>query len=269
MNTELAPAVESILQAAGERESPSGRVRADARSFTSAVAAAESEGRTPVVAEVKPTSPTTEGHRAVDPAATARAMVEGGASAISVLTEPDHFGGSIEALRAVREAVDVPVLRKDFLLGESQLDAGPADLVLLIVRFLDGPHADATLAELITAARGRGMEPLVEVHTRDELARAVEAGADVIGVNNRDLSELVVDTGTFPSVAPAAPDGVTLLAESGIDSAATAREMRSAGADALLIGSAIMAGVEEAAEPAAAIEDNTRQFTTAETEERV
>ena len=263
----MAPAVESILAAAGEREPPSGRVSADARAFEPAVRATQQAGRTPVVAEVKPTSPTTDGQRAVDPAAAAQAMVAGGATAISVLTEPDHFGGSLDALAAVRSAVDVPVLRKDFLLRESQLDAAPADLVLLIVRFLDGPHADATLETMIEAARARGMEPLVEVHTREELERAVAAGAEVIGVNNRDLSELVVDTETFPSVAPAAPEDVTLLAESGIAAAATAREMRDAGADALLIGSAIMDDTGE--EPTASIRDNTRQFTTAETEEQV
>ena len=281
MNTQLAPAVESILRATRDRGDPSGSVQADARSFGEAVARADSEGRTPVVAEVKPTSPTTDGRREVDPAAAARAMVAGGATAISVLTEPDHFGGSVESLRAVRDAVDVPVLRKDFLLREAQLDAVAADLVLLIVRFVDS-EADATLGELIDAARERGMEPLVEVHTREEAERAVEAGADVIGVNNRDLAELRVDTDTFAKVAPVVPDDVTLLAESGIGTAETAREMRTAGADALLIGSAIMDGVDDAhggegsdetddggESSEAVIETNTRRFTTAETEETV
>lgn len=268
MNTELAPAVESILRATRERGDPTGRVAADARSFPDAVARAAADGRTPVVAEVKPTSPTTDGRREVDPAEAARAMVAGGATAISVLTEPDHFGGSVEALRRVRSAVDVPVLRKDFLLREAQLDAVAADLVLVIVRFVEG-EADATLAELIGAARDRGMEPLVEVHTRAEAEHAVEAGAEVIGVNNRDLAALEVDTGTFARVAPVVPEEVTLLAESGIGSATTAREMREAGADALLIGSAVMDGVAESDDPSGRIERNTRRFTTAETEERV
>lgn len=280
MNTsrELAPAVASILAATAERDHDDGgvdgRVAADARSLPDAVAAAEADGRVPVVAEVKPTSPTTAGERDGDPAALAEAMVAGGATAISVLTEPDHFGGSVEALRAVRAAVDVPVLRKDFLLRESQLDAVTADLVLLIARFL-GPEPDAAghaaddLATMVTAARDRGMEPLVEVHTAAELAAAVEAGASVIGVNNRDLAALEVDLATFERVAPDAPDDVTLLAESGLSTAADARRMRAAGADALLIGSAVVDGVETATDETEArelVRDNTRRFTTAESE---
>jgi indole-3-glycerol phosphate synthase len=275
---ELAPAVASILAATAERDHDDGgvdgRVAADARSLPDAVAAAEADGRVPVVAEVKPTSPTTAGERDGDPAALAEAMVAGGATAISVLTEPDHFGGSVEALRAVRAAVDVPVLRKDFLLRESQLDAVAADLVLLIARFL-GPEPDAAghaaddLATMVAAARDRGMEPLVEVHTAAELTAAVEAGASVIGVNNRDLAALEVDLATFERVAPDAPDDVTLLAESGLSTAADARRMRAAGADALLIGSAVVDGVETATDETEArelVRDNTRRFTTAESE---
>ena len=277
MNTELAPAVESILRSARERDPPDGQVAVERRSFADAIRAAEADGHTPVIAEVKPTSPTTDGERAVDPAAAARAMVAGGASAISVLTEPDHFGGSADALRRVRAAVDVPVLRKDFLLSVSELDRVAADLVLLIARFTAGgdeslPGADATLKELVTAARERGMEPLVEVHTREELNRAVESGASIVGVNNRDLSALTVDTDTFGRVAPAASEDVTLIAESGIADADTARAMRAAGGDALLIGSAIMDGVEEAGGTDSkrdVIEANTRRFTTVETEDSV
>ena len=280
MNTsrELAPAVASILAATAERDhgdgGVDGRVAAEAQSLPDAVAAAETDGRVPVVAEVKPTSPTTDGERDGDPAALAEAMVAGGATAISVLTEPDHFGGSLGALRAVRAAVDVPVLRKDFLLRESQLDAVASDLVLLIARFL-GPEPDAAghgaddLATMVAAARDRGMEPLVEVHTAAELTAAVEAGASVIGVNNRDLAALEVDLATFERVAPDAPDDVTLLAESGLSTAADARRMRTAGADALLIGSAVVSGVEAAGDETAArelVRDNTRRFTTAETE---
>lgn len=271
---ELAPAVASILSATAGRDHGGGRVAADARSFPAAVADAEGDGRLPVVAEVKPTSPTTDGQRQADPATLAAAMVEGGATAISVLTEPDHFGGSVEALAAVRDAVEVPVLRKDFLLRESQLDAAPADLVLLIARFL-GPEPDAAghgaddLSTMVTAARDRGMEPLVEVHSRAELAAAVDAGASVIGVNNRDLAALEVDLATFEEVAPAAPDDVTLLAESGLSTAGDARRMRAAGADALLIGSAVVDGVGGCETPAAVRElvaSNTRRFTSAESE---
>ncbi|GAB6862284.1 indole-3-glycerol phosphate synthase [Haloplanus litoreus] len=245
---ELAPAVRSILAAARERSGGEERVSVDARSFEDALAAAESDGRVPVIAEVKPTSPTTDGRRDDDPVALASAMVEGGAAALSVLTEPAHFGGSPESLARIRAAVDVPVLRKDFILTEAQLDLVESDLVLLIARFVDD------LSGLVSAAEDRGFQPLVEVHTRAELDRAVEAGADLIGVNNRDLGKLEVDLGTFESIAPHVPDDVTLIAESGVGSAADVRRMRSAGADALLIGSAIMDGDVTA---------NVRRFTTA------
>ena len=247
---QLAPAVRAILRSAEARGDTDAEVlSADARSFPDALAAAEADGRIPVVAEVKPTSPTTEGTRDADPVQLAEQMVAGGAAALSVLTEPDHFGGSPENLRRVREAVDVPVLRKDFILSESQLDTVEADLVLLIVRFVGDD-----LPDLVDAARERGFQPLVEVHDRAELERAVEAGADVIGVNNRDLAELEVDLETFESVAPHVPDDVTLIAESGIASPADARRMREAGADGLLVGSAIMSG---------AISETTRRLTEA------
>ncbi|MGM0447451.1 MAG: indole-3-glycerol phosphate synthase [Methanobacteriota archaeon] len=238
---ELAPAVRSILSDARERAT----VRAAAgetvsvapRDLSAAFERAEADGRVPVIAEVKPTSPTTEGAREDDPVALAKGMVAGGAAALSVLTEPEHFGGSVETLERVRDAVDVPVLRKDFVVEEAQLDAVESDVVLLIARFVGDD-----LPDLLEAARDRGFQVLVEVHDGDELDRAVDAGATTIGVNNRDLAELVVDLGTFEFVAPHAPDDVTLIAESGIGSPADVRRMRAAGADALLVGSAIMDG---------------------------
>jgi indole-3-glycerol phosphate synthase len=238
MNTEsgTAPAVERVLEAARARPSPAGRVAVeDARSLPAALERANGEGRRPVIAEVKPTSPTTDGERTGDPVAYAEAMVDGGAAAVSVLTEPERFGGSAAALGRVRAAVDVPVLRKDFLLTERELDRVEADAVLLIARFLDD------LDGMVAAARERGMEPLVEVHDRAELERAADAGADLIGVNNRDLARLEVDLDTFERVAPAAPDGVTLVAESGVGGPADADRMLAAGADGLLVGSAVMA----------------------------
>jgi len=210
-----------------------------------------------VLAEIKPTSPTTDGERRDDPVELAETMVAGGAAALSVLTEPDHFGGTPGDLRRVREAVDVPVLRKDFLLREAQLDTVAADVVLLIVRFLDEEGTDS-LETLLGAARERGFQVLVEVHDRGELQQALDAGADIVGVNNRDLAELQVDLGTFEEVAPAAPEDVTLLAESGVHAVEDVRRMRAAGADALLIGSAIMDGPVRA---------NTERLTTATTED--
>ncbi|SMO67596.1 indole-3-glycerol phosphate synthase [Halorubrum cibi] len=271
---ELDPAVRSILAAARERAregeegaggddgggegdesgEPAGsdRVAVDPRDLRAAFERAEADDRVPVIAEVKPTSPTTEGTREDDPVELAESMVAGGAAALSVLTEPEHFGGSTETLDRVREAVDVPVLRKDFVVAESQLDAVESDVVLLIARFVGDDFPD-----LLAAARDRGFQVLVEVHDREELETAVDAGAKLIGVNNRDLAELVVDLGTFESVAPAVPDDATLIAESGIASPADVRRMRAAGADALLVGSAIMDGDVEA---------NTRELTRAETD---
>ena len=254
---ELAPAVAAIIDSAREREGRGERVTvSDARSLPAALAAAEADGRVPVVAEVKPTSPTTAGERYDDPVDLAREMVAGGAAALSVLTEPDHFGGSPESLRRVREAVEVPVLRKDFLLSEGQLDVVEADVVLLIARFLG-----EELEPMLAAARERGFQALVEVHTREELRAALAAGADLVGVNNRDLARLEVDLGTFERVAGGSgaagdggPDGgpepqaagvpedTTLIAESGVTTREDAARMRRAGADGLLVGSAIMDG---------------------------
>ena len=242
--TELDPAVQSILSAARDRAaeietgaSSADRVAVDPRDLGAAFDRATAAGRVPVIAEIKPTSPTTDGTREDDPVELAESMVAGGATALSVLTEPDHFGGSVETLRRVRAAVDVPVLRKDFLVDEAQLDAAESDVVLLIARFVGDD-----LPSLLAAARDRGFQVLVEVHDREELTAAVEAGATYVGVNNRDLARLVVDLETFESVAPDAPEDVTLVAESGISTPADVRRMREAGADALLVGSAIMAG---------------------------
>ncbi len=242
MNTseELAPAVQSILEAAEKRQGGDERLTVQPRSLPEAISAAESDGRTPIIAEIKPTSPTTDGERTDDPIELAEAMVEGGATALSVLTEPDHFGGSPKTLKAVRDAVDVPVLRKDFIVRESQLDVVEADIILLIVRFVDD------LEGLLSAARERGFQVLVETHTPVELKKALDAGADIIGVNNRDLAKLDVDVGTFERVVESVPatnrESVTLIAESGITSNEDVSRMRAAGADALLVGSAIMDG---------------------------
>ncbi|MFB6211346.1 MAG: indole-3-glycerol phosphate synthase [Halobacteriales archaeon] len=233
---DIAPAVRSILTAATDRSGGDERLAVDARSLPAAFEAAATDGRVPIIAEVKPTSPTTEGERADDPVGLAKEMVAGGAAALSVLTEPEHFGGSPDALTRIRDAVSVPVLRKDFLLKEAHLDVVAADVVLLIARFLDD------LEGMLTAARERGFQALVEVHTREELDRALAAGAEIIGINNRDLARLEVDLGTFERVAPAAPDDVTLIAESGIGTPDDVQRMRAAGADALLIGTAIMDG---------------------------
>lgn len=241
----LAPAVVSILEAARSRPTPAGRVAVEAQPVAEALSRAAAAGRQPVIAEVKPTSPTTEGRRDDDPVEIARRVVDAGAAAVSVLTEPTHFGGSPETLEAIRRAVDVPVLRKDFILEPDELDRVAADAVLLIARFLDD------LPSMVEAACDRGFQPLVEVHTREELDRAEAAGATIIGINNRDLARLSVDRSTFPRVAERASDETTVIAESGLTTADHVRRMRRAGADGLLIGSAIMDGDVSA---------NTREF---------
>jgi indole-3-glycerol phosphate synthase len=242
---EMAPAVRNILDAARARGGADDRLSVDARSLPDALAAAAADDRVPVIAELKPTSPTTDGERTDDPVALAREMVAGGAAALSVLTEPEHFGGDPATLARVRAAVDVPVLRKDFVVREAQLDTVAADVVLLIVRFLDEPGTD-DLGDLLAAARERGFQVLVEAHTEGELERALDAGASLVGVNNRDLTTLSVDLGTVERVAPAVTEradaDVTLVAESGIETPADAARMRAAGADGLLVGSAIMDG---------------------------
>ncbi|MDR9411334.1 MAG: indole-3-glycerol-phosphate synthase [Haloquadratum sp.] len=247
----LAPSVQAILEAAHERPGGAEPLRVDARPLTAALSAAAAAGARPVIAEIKPTSPTTSTHRGDDPVELARAMVDAGAAALSVLTEPTHFGGDPEMLRRVRAAVAVPVLRKDFIVREDQLDVVAADAVLLIARFLDGPETPS-LEALIAAARQRGMTPLVEVHTAAELASAEAAGAQVIGVNNRDLGQLEVDLGVAEALIPTASAPV-VIAESGMATPADADRMLAAGADGLLIGSAIMAGD---------VHERTRGFTT-------
>lgn len=231
---DVAPAVQSILDTARERGGGDERISVTPRSLPAAIDAAEADGRVPIIAEIKPTSPTTNGHRADDPVALAEEMVAGGATALSVLTEPEHFGGRPADLARVREAVAVPILRKDFILHEEQLDAVAADVILLIARFVED------LDGLVAAARDRGFQILVETHTESEVEQAVAAGADLIGVNNRDLAALDVDLGTFERLAPAVPGDRYRIAESGISSPADVRRMRAAGADCLLVGSAIM-----------------------------
>lgn len=193
-----------------------------------------------IIAEVKRASPS-KGHLAAipEPAVLARAYQDGGATAISVLTEQRRFLGSLDDLRAVRDAVDVPVLRKDFIADEYQLleaRAAGADLVLLIVAVL----SDEQLATLHERATGLGLSVLVEVHTAGEVERAVAAGARIIGVNTRDLQTFTMHPERFGELRPAIPDGIVAVAESGVSSVADVALYRSAGADAVLVGEALV-----------------------------
>ena len=202
-----------------------------------------------VIAECKRRSPSRGILRPdYDPAAIAAGYAAHGAAAISVLTEPTFFDGSLDHLRQVRAAVDLPVLRKDFVVSDYQVveaAAAGADAVLLIVAALD----DQTLAVLMGTARRFGLDALVEVHDRQELDRAVAAGADIIGVNSRNLHTLDVDPGTFDRLGPALPDTVVAVAESGIRTADDVRRLSGLRYDAFLIGERFMT----ASDPGAAL----------------
>lgn len=199
-----------------------------------------------VIAEVKRASPS-KGAIApgLDASSQARAYVEGGAAAISVLTEPSRFGGSLQDLAAVTAAVDIPVIRKDFLVHPVQLweaRAAGASAALLIVRAL----SPSLLPLLVDTAREAGLEPLVEIRDVAELERALSAGARVIGVNNRNLETLVIDPATAPQVIPHIPAHCIAVAESGMQVTADVETSRQAGADAILVGSAISAAPDPA-----------------------
>jgi len=202
-----------------------------------------------VIAEVKRSSPSKGAlARIDDPAALASAYAAGGASAISVLTEGRRFGGSLDDLVAVRSAVETPLLRKDFVVTEYQLwegRAAGADLALLIVAALD---QDDLTAFLDLAGR-LGVTCLVETHTAEEVRRALAAGATLIGVNNRDLKTLEVDLNHFQELAELIGDEAVKVAESGILSVEDAARMRSAGADAVLVGELLV----RSGDPASAV----------------
>lgn len=195
-----------------------------------------------VIAEVKRSSPSKGALAAIaDPAALAADYAAGGASVISVLTEERRFGGSLADLDAVRARVEVPVLRKDFVVDPYQVweaRAHGADLVLLIVAALE----QDVLVGLLERTESLGMHALVEVHDEEELQRAVDAGARILGVNNRDLRTLEVDRGTFARLAPAVPAGLVRVAESGVRGPLDVMDLAEAGADAVLVGEALVTG---------------------------
>src|SRR3954454_16321950 len=204
-----------------------------------------------VIAEVKSRSPS-KGDLAdiPDPAALAASYAAGGADAISVLTEERRFNGSLADLRAVRAAVETPLLRKDFIVTRYQLleaRAAGADLVLLIVAALD----DATLAELHAEARALGLTVLVEVHDEPEIDRALAIGAELVGVNARDLRTLEVDPDAFGRLVGRLPQGVVRVAESGITGPDAAARYAAEGAEVVLVGEALVKDGDPAAAVAA------------------
>jgi indole-3-glycerol phosphate synthase len=205
-----------------------------------------------LIAEFKRRSPSAGqlAREEIDLAAQVAAYERGGAAALSVLTDEPHFGGSLADLRAARAACDLPIIRKDFIVDPYQLYEAAvhgADAVLLIVAALD----DDALRSLRQEARAIDLDCLVEVHDEAELERALEAGAEVIGINNRNLDDMSVDIATTFELMPDVPAGKTVVAESGISGRAELEELDRVGVDAVLIGGALM----EASDPEAKVRE--------------
>jgi indole-3-glycerol phosphate synthase len=214
--------------------------RNDFRSFQSALQ--RPDGRMAIIAEVKKASPSAGiiAH-AFDPVAIAQQYAASGADAISVLTDEKFFQGKLDDLRRVRGAVSLPVLRKDFILDEVQVAQSAAaggDAILLIVAAL----TQEELIRLREAAAAYHLDVLMEVHTLAELERAQKAGAEVIGINNRDLGTFMVDLSVTEKLSEEVPDETVLVSESGIKSADDVARMEDLGVDAVLVGEALMRG---------------------------
>lgn len=194
-----------------------------------------------VIAEFKRRSPSAGAiNEAADPAAMARAYEAAGAAAISVVTERNHFGGHLDDLIRARRATRLPCLRKDFLFDDYQIfesRAVGADAVLLIARVLgrDG------LQRMLAAVADAGLEALVEVHSESELTDALEVGAQIVGINNRDLETFDVDLSVVEQLRPMVPEGVLVVSESGCRARQDVVRLRAAGVDAVLVGGALMA----------------------------
>ncbi len=214
-----------------------------------------------VIAEFKRRSPSAGSIRdGVAPAEIARAYEEGGAAAISVLTDVDHFGGSLGDLRAAREACALPVLQKDFIVDRYQLYEAAlagADAILLIVAALDQEE----LARLVDEAQGLDLDAVIEVHTEAELEKALTVDAEILGINNRNLDDFTVDVQTTYELITDVPAGKTVVSESGISDRATLEELERVGVDAVLIGEALMRADDPGAKlrELTADEDSTRE----------
>lgn len=199
-----------------------------------------SPGRINLIAEIKFASPSA-GNIAeyVDPISIAEVYEKAGAKAISLLTDKKFFKGDLKNLPRVKKAVNLPVLRKDFIIDEIQLletSRYGADAALLIVRILSKEQ----LRHLITVCREFNLAPLVEVHNKDDLEKAIECEADIIGINNRDLDTFEIDLSTTIDLAPLVPDEFVLVSESGIKSGSDIMKLKSAGINAILVGSSLM-----------------------------
>ncbi len=244
--TVLEEIIAGVRQKLAEREArvPLEEIKAqalqvpDAKDVISALR--DGPGAVSIIAEIKRSSPSKGALDDIpDPAVLAQIYEEGGAAMISVLTEEDRFKGSLQDLAEVRRAVDIPILRKDFVVTPYQIHearAYGADAVLLIVAALDQP----ALESLIERVKSLGMTPLVETHSRLEVYRAVDAGAELIGVNARNLKDLTVDRRVVEEVLDAVPADAVAVAESGVRSSRDVFEYALAGADSVLVGEALV-----------------------------
>ena len=236
---------------------PVHRVVSNDRPLSRAIVGAREKGAIPVVADIKPISPR-DGDLlgARRPADLARALEAAGACALSVVTEPENFGGSTAMLEEVARAVSLPVLRKDFFSTPEQIaesHRAGASAVLLVLAATPDPLA----ATLYRAARDLGMEAVVEIHTREELGRALELNPTIIGINNRNILELEIDPGDVrvtEALAPLVPDAILSLSESSLRTPEEVQRAIRAGADAVLVGTALL----QAEDLKACLEEFTR-----------
>ncbi len=233
--------INDILDSTKKRLPPSRNIKKGkiaSRNFVESVNARKNQNLIPVIAEVKPSSPTRfiRDVTPQDAAEIAKQMEAAGAAAISVLTEPLFFKGSIKNLNSVRGAVGIPVLRKDFIIDNAQIFEAESDLILLIAGILG-----SSLSDFVNEALASCREPLVEVHNELELENALSTRANIIGINNRDLTTMKVDISTTEKLAPVV-SGRIIVSESGISSPQDAVRMMDAGVDAILVGTSIMLG---------------------------
>jgi indole-3-glycerol phosphate synthase len=230
------------------------------RDFRSAVS---EPGRINLIAEIKFASPSAGRIRPLsDPVSIGQAYQDAGAAAISLLTDKQFFKGDLDNLPRLKGAISLPILRKDFIIDAVQVRQSfmfGADAILLIARILSSDQ----LAELISVCRELGMTCLTEIHDRDDLEKAIECGADLIGINNRDLDTFDVDIKTTFELAPLVPDDCILISESGINGGEDILSLKSARVQAVLVGSALMKSQDQAGKAAelvkAGIIENTIQ----------